>query len=184
MSTRGYLTLIDRKKNILSAAYLPSDAYPSYWGMQVLNAFQNNSFLHLIDQVNHDYPDEKDMLTNIQRDWYVKGKDNKDAFFNDYAYELNGDCGELTVFHFGDKALTIPHEQIPLYRFIFEHEDELYAPLCLDEKTMTLKKDFYKEIRNMIKAGADENTLRVQMDRNADLLYMDLGALCRLMVPQ
>ena len=67
MSTRGYLTLVDGKKNILSAAYLPSDAYPSYWGARVLDAFQNNSVLQLINQVNQDYPEEQDMLSKTKR---------------------------------------------------------------------------------------------------------------------
>lgn len=175
MSTRGYLTLVDGKKNILSAAYLPSDAYPSYWGMQALNAFQNNSFLQLINQVNHDYPEDTDVLTSLRRDWYVKNNDNKDEYFTDYAYELNGDKGELTVFHYGDKALTIPYEQISLYQFIFEHEDSLYAPVCLDEKSMTLKKDFYRELRRMIKDGADEDSFQNIMNQNEGLLYMDQG---------
>ena len=177
MSTRGYLTVIDGKKNILSSAFFPSDAYPSYLGLQVLDAFKESGFIQLVDQINEDHPDEKIMLEGLRRDWYVKGKDNKEEFFHDYAYEFNSEKGELTVFHFGDKALSIRHDQIPLFQFIFEHEDQLYVPLCLDEKTMTLKKDFYREIRAMIKAGADEKAFQEKIDQDANLLYMDRGRL-------
>ena len=38
MSTRGYVTVIDSGKNIVAAAFQPSDAYPSYFGIQVLDA--------------------------------------------------------------------------------------------------------------------------------------------------
>lgn len=175
MSTRGYLTVIDGKKNILSSAFFPSDAYPSYLGLRVLEALKNNSVIELIDQINSDYPDEKIMLEGLRRDWYVKDKGNKNEYFHDYAYEFNCEKGELTVFHFGNKALTIHHDQIPLFHFIFEHEDKLYVPLCLDEKSMTLKKDFYREIRSMLKDGADEESFQKKIDQNADMLYMDQG---------
>ena len=82
MSTRGYLTVIDGKKNILSSAFFPSDAYPSYLGLNVLDALKESRFIQLVDQINAEHPDEKIMLEGLRRDWYVKGKDNKDDYFH------------------------------------------------------------------------------------------------------
>ena len=79
------------------------------------------------------------------------------------------------MFHFGEKALTIPYDQISFYRFLFEHEDQLYYPLSLDERSMTLKKDFYKEVRSMINDGADIHDFQEVMDRNPFILYLSYG---------
>ncbi len=173
MSTRAYLTIVDEQKNIQMAAFCPSSAYPSCLGIQILDAISNCAYPEFIAEIQADYPDEKDTVKDIRRDWYVRSAKNKDDYFFDYAYELNGAKQELTVFHLGDKALTIPYDQIPLYRFIFENTDKLYYPLCLDERTMTLKKDLYKEIRTMVKNGTDQEGFQSVIDKNHSVLYLD-----------
>ena len=175
MSTRAFLTIIDEEKNIQMSAFYSNSAYPGYLGLKVLDAIQNCAFPQFIDQIREEDPEELETVVGIRRDWYIRGKDNKDDYFHDYAYELNGATQELTVYHFGDKALTIPYEQIPLYRFIFEHEGSLYNPLCLDERSMTLKKDFYKELRTMIKNGAGVDELQAVIDKNPSVLYLESG---------
>lgn len=173
MSTRGYLTIIDEEKNIQMAAFYPSSAYPSYLGLQVLDAIENSSFPQFIDRLQKEYPDELDMVKGIERDWYIKGDHNKNEFFHDYAYELNSATQVLSVYHYGDKELTIKPEQIPLYRFIFENEDHLYYPLCFDERSMTLKKDYFKEIRNMVKKSSGKEEFQKIIDDNPSILYME-----------
>ncbi len=175
MSTRGYLTIVDESKNIQMAAFHPHDSYPSYLGLEVLKAIQNCAFPQLIDDLHQKYPDELEMVEGIQRSWYIRGKDNKDDFFYDYAYELNGSTQELTMYHYGNKALTIPFDQIPLFQYLFEREDDLYYPLCLDERSMTLKKDFYKEVRTMIQNGAGIDDFQAVIDQNLSVLYLDYG---------
>ena len=173
MSTRGYLTIVDKEKNIQMAAFYPSSAYPSYLGIQILDAIANCAYPQFIDELRHDYPEELEMVDGIRRDWYVKGPDNQDAFFHDYAYELDGESQTLTIYHFGDKELTIKPEQLPLYRFIFENEEKLYYPISFDERSMTLKKDFYKEIRGMVRKGAEIADFQKIIDDNPAVLFMD-----------
>ena len=173
MSTRGYLTIVDKEKNIQMAAFYPSSAYPSYLGIQILDAIANCSYPQFIDELKRDYPEELEMVDGIRREWYVKGPDNQDDYFHDYAYELDGSSQVLTIYHFGDKELTIKPEQLPLYRFIFENEEKLYYPMCFDERSMTLKKDFYREIRSMVRKGAGIADFQKVMDDNPAVLYMD-----------
>lgn len=175
LSTRGYLTIVDEQKNIQMAAFYPHDAYPSHLGLHVLQAIQSCAFAQFIDDLHEKYPEELDMVSGIRRDWYVRNATNKDGHFFDYAYELCGPTQELHVFHYGDHALTIPYDQIPFYQFIFEHEEGLYYPLCLDERTMTLKKDFYKEIRDMVKDGAGAEDFQALLEQNPSVIYMDSG---------
>ena len=68
MSTRGYLTIIDEDQNIQMAAFYPSSAYPSYLGIQVLDAIEKCQFPQFIDRLRKDYPEELDMVEGIQRD--------------------------------------------------------------------------------------------------------------------
>lgn len=175
MSTRAFVTIIDPKKNIQAAAFNPSSAYPSYFGLEVLDAIRNYNVEGLISQLKEDYPEEVETADGIQRSWYVKDKTNKDNFFQDYAYEVNGATMDLTLYQRGEKALTIPADKLDLYRFIFEHENELYLPLTLDEKSMTCKKDFYKEVRDMIKNGADISAFQKVMDDNPSVLHIETG---------
>jgi len=175
MSTRGYLVLVDDKKNIRDAAYISSDGYPSYTGLEVLDAISDHNIPELIEKMKKERPDDLEMVEGIQRDWYVKDKTNKDGYFVDYVYEVNNTSMELDMFHFGNKALTIREEEISLYRYIFENEESLYYPLALNEKTMMLSNDFYKEIRDMVKDGAWIKDFQEIVDKNASVLYLDHG---------
>lgn len=175
MSTRAFLTVIDDKKQILDAAFIPSDAYPSNTGLEVLDFFEKGEFRNYIARTREEYPHELDMVEGIQRSWYVKDKNNKDSYFHDYAYEYDISKQKLNLFHFGDKAFTISQKDVPLYRYLFEQEDNLYIPLCLDSKTMTLKKDFYKELRSMIKNGMRTEDFQAIINENTSVLYMNSG---------
>ncbi len=175
MSTRGYLTLIDKKKEIKNAVYLSSDAYPSYYGLQILDALEHHAVSDYIEKLKSTYPEDYEMVDGIQRNWYIKDKANKDGYFNDYVYEIDTTSHELSVYHFGDKVLKIPFDQIALYRFIFENEDKLYLPLSLDEKTMMPKKDFYKELRGLIKNGAGIKELQKIINDNPKVLHVESG---------
>jgi len=177
MSTRGYLTIVDDAKNILLAAFYPNSAYPSYLGVSVLDALAEGKFPEFIEALRKDYPEEVETVEGIQRTWYVKEDANKDDYFYDYAYEFEPGKGQLNLFHFGEKALTVGLDDIPLYKHIFEHEDVLYRPLCFDSRTMTLNKDFYAELRKMIRAGAQKEDFLALAEKNNALLYMDNGRL-------
>lgn len=175
MSTRGYVTILDEKKNIALAAYSNSDSYPSNLGVQVLESIEKGELAQLIGEMRSEVPEDIEMVKGIQRSWYIKSKDNKDDFFNDYAYEYESASGNLNIYHYGDKALAFKPDQFPLSKFIFEHEYELYCPLILDEKSMSLKKDFYKEVRAMLRSGASETDFQAVIDKKPSVLYLDYG---------
>lgn len=171
MSTRGYVTLIDQHKNILLSAFCPSSAYPAYFGLEVLDALQNGSFPAFIQQVREDYPDEEDMTDGITRDWYIKHPDNPNQYFQDYAYEYDPSAGTLNLYHFGDKALSIPVRDASLYRGIFELEQALSLRLCYDPVSCMPKKDYYTELRRLLRAGTSLEGFSEISKKN--LLYMD-----------
>ena len=173
MSTRGYLTIIDHEKNIVAAAFQPSSAYPSYLGIQVLDSLNNGTFSDFIKDCLDSYPHEKDMVDGIQRSWYVRSSENKDDFFHDYAYEYDLSSRKLNVYHFGDKALTITGDKVNLYRYLFENEEKLYYPLCLNKRSMTLKNDFYEELQAKLKVGWDIEDFKELVEKSPSVLYID-----------
>ena len=177
MSTRAYLTIISGK-NVIDAAYYPSSAYPSNVGIEALNAIRNNNFDGYLAQVREDFPEEKRMLEGVERSLYIRGEDNADHIFDSYAYEFDIDKGRMNLYHYGNKALTVTSKNLELCKAIFEMEDALFYPLCLDEKSMTLKKDFYKEIRGLLKIGATEKDFQTILDSNPSILYLDSGRIC------
>lgn len=171
MSTRGYVTLIDKQKQIISAAYLSSDAYPSYYGIQILAALQESSLDSFIDRLLSKYPGDRDMVDDIKREWYIKRKATEKDYFVDYAYEYDPSGKRLNIYYFGEKALTIKSDEIVFYRQLFEMENSLVIPLRFDPSSCTLKHDFYTELRNRIRNGASIEDL--QKLGQEPMLYMD-----------
>ena len=171
MSTRGYVTLIDQNKNILLSAFCPSSAYPSYFGLDVLDAVQNGSFPAFIQQVRAEYPEEIEMTDGISRDWYIKRPDNPNQYFQDYAYEYDPSAGVLNLYHFGTKALTIPAQDADLYRGIFALDHALSLRLCYDPVSCMPKKEYYTELRRMLRAGTTLTDF--QQISKKPMLYME-----------
>ena len=171
MSTRGYVTLINKQKKIISAAYLSSDAYPSYYGIQILDALQEGSLNSFIDRLLSKYPGDRDMVDGIKREWYIKRKATEKDYFVDYAYEYDPSGKRLNIYYFGEKALTIQNDEIAFYRQLFEMDDSLVVPLRFDPPSCTLKHDFYTELRNRIRNGATIEDL--QKMSQEPMLYMD-----------
>jgi len=171
LSTRGYITLIDKQKRIISAAYLSSDAYPSYYGVQILDALQESTLSAFIDHLLSEYPGDRDMVDGIKREWYIKSKATEKDYFVDYAYEYETSLKKLNIYYFGQKALTIPHDKIPFYRQLFEIDDSLVVPLRFDPSSCMLKRDFYTELRHQIRNGATLEDL--QKLGQEPMLYMD-----------
>jgi len=178
MSTRAYVTIVDKDGTVLDSAFYPSSAYPSYLGTQVLDAIDKGELPNLLAEIRDDFPHEKDMLDGIQRSWYVKDKENRDDYFYDYGYEFDASKSRLNLYHFGDKVLTITPDTLSLFHFLFEQDDALYYPLCLDQKTMTLRKDYYNEVRAMLKNGAGQTDFQALLDQSGSILYLDS---CRMM---
>lgn len=173
MTTRGYVTLIDKQKNILSACYLSSDAYPSYYGLEVLDALQQGQLSAYIDRMLTKYPADKDMVENIKRSWYIKRKETKNDYFVDYVYEFDCAAEKLNMYYFGEKKLTIPVGDIPFYHQLFDLDDALVIPIRFDPVSCMLKKDFYTELRRLLQNGATIEDL--QKRSREPILYLEYG---------
>lgn len=175
MSTRGYVTLIDEDKNIVLSAYLRSDAYPSYYGLQVLDALQSGTFPSFITQLREEQPDDLEMVDGITRDWYIKSSKTKNTFFHDYTYEYAPHDQKLNIYYFGDKALSIPLKDLSFYRELFQLDSKLDLPLRYDPVSCTLKKHYYPTLRAMLKAGTTLTDFQALSEQS--VLYMDRGRL-------
>lgn len=171
MSTRGYVTLIDEDKNILLSAYLSSDAYPSYYGLEVLEALQEGQLPSYIRHLHSIYPEDVEMVDGITRDWYIKRKGTEQQFFVDYVYEFDPSTEKLNLYYFGEKALTIPTDEIPFYRKVFEWDSALTIPLEYDPASCMRKKHFYPELRRILKNGATLEDLRALSEQ--PILYLE-----------
>ena len=175
MSTRGYVTILDKKSNITDAAYLSSDAYPSYYGLEILDALENDRLSSYIRQLHEDHPGDIDMTDGIRRDWYIKTSKNRHDYFMDYVYEYTPHKAQLTVYHFGKKALSIPTSELAKYRELFQMDNDLAFPLMFDPVSCTLKKDYYAELQAQLQAGITLDDLKTKAE--TPVLYMDYGRL-------
>lgn len=175
MTTRGYITIIDNKKNVVSAAYSNADSYLDGLGLDVLHAYEKHAIGDLINDYHERYPEDLDMVDGIRRNWYIKDSKNKDDYFHDYCYEYNPKTDILEIYYFGKKALTVNRENIDLYRFIFQNDNLLYYPLALDKETMTLKKDYYKELRTIAEDVQAQKQLEEIIKNNSSVLYLNTG---------
>lgn len=175
MSTRGYVTILDKKRNIIDAAYLASDAYPSYYGLEILDALEQDHLSSFIQQLREDHPGDVDMIDGIRRDWYIKNSNNRHDYFVDYVYEYTPHKNQLTVYHFGTKALTISTSDLSKYRELFLLDNTLAFPLMFDPVSCTLKKDYYAELQAQLQAGTTLEDLKTKAE--TPVLYMDYGRL-------
>lgn len=148
--TRGFIVLASGKK-IIRAAEINSDAYLSHCGVQILDAFEKDTVSEFIDnELRSKWLDTTD-LADFTWDWVIRSKDNGDNFFLDYSYVCDIKKNTLTVYYFGENLLTVHHEDIPLYRFIFEKDNELYRALSWDEEKWAHVKDYRKELKKLLK---------------------------------
>lgn len=146
--TEGYV-LITKGKTILDAMYSRSDSYPSYLGIKVIDAICENRITRFIDDYKKETPEYNAVGVGIKRSWYIKTKESKQNFFIDYVYEYNFSNNVLTVFQYGKKLFTIPHDKLSFYKALFE-ANKLWEELTYDYDTLACTKNYEKELKKFL----------------------------------
>lgn len=144
--TRGYFVLLEGRK-IIDAAYLNSDAYPSYYGVEFLDAIleeldQPRSFERHLLSMQKDSADAWDSSDpaswakakrEMTMKWFKKGRDCGEYGYADYAYLYDSKSGIITVTNFGTPTFRFSAENAATAKEIFKNWDWLQTSFSTDD---------------------------------------------------
>lgn len=150
--TRGYFAIIGKNKKVKECGSLCNSAYPSYYGLQILDAIEAGSESTFIQSLRAEDSEELNVET-ISMDWFVHQPGDKETSryaFPEYSYLLQSSSGILSIYNYGKLLFRIRREDIPLYRFIFEKKDALERALSIDPETNIEARDGKSELKRLI----------------------------------
>ena len=187
--TRGYVCMVSGKK-ILKVAYLPSDAYISYFGYIILSAICNvapvlaygdpkavdlNTWMDLQIEENHrDYDDEPS--PNFSLNWIRKSKESKELGYENYDYSEYGylydtNTGVLKIYNYGNLKYTVKPEDREKYLYIFKNYENIWIAIHYDHDTF---KYLFNWPDKELLQNADMATLQEwNEDGQKPLLFLD-----------
>lgn len=149
--TRGYACMVSGKK-ILKVAYLPSDAYVSYYGYIILAAICNvapvlaygdpkavdlDTWMDAQIEVNHDDYGDEEPSKDFSLNWIRKSKES-DALgfdkydFSEYGYLYDTVTGILKVYTFGKLLYTVKPNDREKYLYIFRNYENIWTAIHYD----------------------------------------------------
>lgn len=158
--TRGYICLIDGKK-VTKYAYLQSDAYLDFYGVEILQAIMDNRIDAWMDKqiaYNHTCYGADEPSPHFTIDWIKRTKNNQDwerSDFYSYTYEYSLKTGTLKVYTSGDLYVTVKREEYEKYLFYFKNDSAISHYLHYNPETMEY--DYKKPIKKIIKNSSLED---------------------------
>lgn len=158
--TRGYFAIIEKNK-VVECGYLSSSAYPSYYGLLILEAIEGSNESAFIQTLREE-SDEDCCDKEITVDWFVRRPGDKESSryeFPEYSYLLQRNSGILSIYNFGRLLYRIHPEEIPVYRFIFQNDYYLERALSIDPETNIETKDGTVELNRLIKCRPSKELL-------------------------
>lgn len=150
--TRGYAVLTEGKK-IIKATYFPGDAYPSNYGLEVLEAIKKGALGVYIDDQNAENPQQLKECEGICPEWYTRTKENEHEYFDDYVYVHDQKSGVTTVRHYGKQLWKFGMDMLDTYITVFEHDSELWRAYSFDEKTLSYAYAGGKRVAEALRKG-------------------------------
>ncbi|MBE6021900.1 MAG: hypothetical protein E7231_01550 [Cellulosilyticum sp.] len=184
--TRGYVCITKGKNEIVNVAYLSSDAYLSWYGLQILKAIENATVNHGINAwvenqrnkniaCNGNDNDCKNFALNwIKPDRMSRSID--DWTYAEYGYIYDSSNYYLKVYHYGKLLLTVDTdnlEEINKYLYLFEKETEIYRAISYDEDLLDDVIDFSKAIKIAAKEDLSALKQHVADYERLERIYLD-----------
>lgn len=160
--TRGYVC-ITKGKEIKKVAYLSSDAYLSYYGVQILGAIMQGTLDGWMDKQindNHACYGDSEPDPNFSLNWIMKTKENKDwehFDFSEYGYWYNEVKEELWVYNYGELICKVTAEEREKYFYYFQNCHAIQSFLYYDADKMDYN---YKKPLKTIIANASLEELK------------------------
>jgi len=169
MMTRGYVVIT--KGTVERVAYLESDAYLSYYGLEILKRAFTLEFPDWVKKLREknikDHGKKNDPCRGFELYWIrpderVK-KRHKEWHYAEYGYLFDFNKQTLKVYHYGKLLFAIREWEVEKYTFIFANEDVLYDAISYDSEKLKNMFDFTKTMR--IAAKEDTQTLKAMVDK-------------------
>lgn len=144
----GYFILVEGKK-IKGVFTTDMDMSPSNYGLVLLEKIFD---LDNKEDVS-DFVDLIEEFDNFEISDFVKNKDNKNNYFEDYNYIYDTKRKILKLYYSGVLLYSISISDLELYRFVFENDEILYKIFSFNQKKRTMDNDFVKEFKKYLKTG-------------------------------
>ena len=156
--TRGYVCITKGSK-VLNVAYLNSDAYLSWYGLQILAAIDTENIKEWVEEQISMYStnDCKGFALNwIRPDKISKSYD--DWSYAEYGYIYDTSKNNLKVYHHGKLLLTIDcdnSDEVSKCIYLFKKENQIYNIISYDKDKLDNVKSFEKVIKEASKMTED-----------------------------
>lgn len=187
--TRGFIVLLKRGR-IFKIVESYGDSYLSGLGVKVLELVEKNKLVEAfncvqpIGQEIEGFKTDNAIYSVLEQELgqfnslnypiseFVASSKNEGTFFYDYSYIYDVDKDILKVYYYGKFVFKIQRENISLYKFIFENGNKLYPALTFNEKTYMKDKDYYKELKKVLKANPTIEDMQKIADKQP-LLFIE-----------
>ncbi len=146
--TQGYIVVVDSKGKIIDGAYQCSSAYPEYWGLQILDAFDNDAISEFIAK-ERKYTEDEDAC--------VLGTSWQDYCCEDYLYLFNKTMSKLKIYNGKKLMLEVVKETIQAAKLLFTNLEKIKVQVSYDDITVALKPEsfFWSKIRTWFKQSGN-----------------------------
>ena len=141
--TRGYACVVNGIQ-LEKVAYLQSDAYLSYYGVQIMEAVMNctlDAWFEKQIKYNHELYGQDEPNPDFDLSFIRKTRECPTGQA-EYGYLYSRKTGELRVYNNGRLMISVPREQREKYLYFFRNESKIWYALTYDQE----KLDFLKKI--------------------------------------
>ena len=163
--TRGYACIINDKE-IKRVAYLPSDAYLSGYGLEILKkiiAGKLDEWFTTQIKYNQEVYIGTEPDPKFQLNWIKKDKESRsydDWNYSEYGYIFDEKTGVLKVYHRGDILYTVKLDEYEKYAYFFENDGAVEDALTYDPEKLSFGDCYSSAVRKKI-AGMSIEELKV-----------------------
>lgn len=139
--TRGYACITNGPK-IEKVAYLQSDAYLSFYGVEILEAIQGNTLEAWFKKqirYNHELYNNDEPNPGFDLNFIRKTKECPSGQ-TEYGYLFDRKTEELKVYNYGVLIAVVPKDQREKYLYFFRNSNEIRGALTYDPEKLAYSK--------------------------------------------
>lgn len=175
--TRGYVCITKGSK-VLNVAYLDSDAYLSWYGLQILTAIDTEDIKEWVEKQRQEQISMygTDDCKGFALNWIKPDKESRqydDWGYSEYGYIYDASKNKLKVYHFGKLLLTIDcdnSDEVSKCIYLFKNEDQIYDIISYDNNKLDNVKSFEKVVKEAAKMSEDE--LKEIVKDDSEMFYL------------
>ena len=152
--TRGYLCIVE-KGEVKSVCFLSSDAYLSYYGLEILEAVIRGDIEQYVSDMRKNtasYGKKGDPCRGFMIEWINGNKDESE----EKGYIYDSKTGVLKAYERGSLLYTVKPEERERYKYIFANDCKLETVLSYDAEKMSYHFESVKNAKRIAKMTDSE----------------------------